>query len=101
MLLLFARALAWDIQVAGWREGPLLSTLTLALYHLAMGIKMSLRRWTWLGAVLVLWAVLIPGVSFFRERIFFSVALLVGGALLISGYQGRREYYHLREASVS
>ncbi len=101
VLLLFARALAWDVQIPGWRNGPLLLTLTLALYHLTMGVKMSLRRWIWLGAVLVLWAVLIPGVPLLRERMFVSIALLVGGALLVSGHWGRREFSRLKSAGSS
>jgi hypothetical protein len=100
-LLLFAHALAWDVQIPGWRDGPILLVLILATYHLTLGVKMLLRRWIGLGTVLVLWSVLVPSVSLLRERIFLAVALLVGGALLISGYQGRQRFVRLRSNSES
>jgi hypothetical protein len=89
------------VQIPGWRDGPILLVLILATYHLTLGVKMLLRRWIGLGTVLVLWSVLIPSVSLLRERIFLAVALLVGGALLISGYQGRQRFVRLRSNSES
>jgi hypothetical protein len=100
-LLLFAHALAWDVQIPGWRDGPILLVLILAMYHLTLGVKMLLRRWIGLGAVLILWSVLVPSVPFLRQRMFLTVALLVGGALLISGYQGRQRFIRLRSSSES
>ena len=99
LLIGLAHARGWD-RLEGWAGGLIWLTLTLGLYHIAQGVRLGVRRWVCLGAVLCLWAVLLPGWSLFRQRIFVAGALLVGGTLLISGYWGYRACLRQRAAGT-
>ncbi len=99
LLIGLAHARGWD-RSEGWDGGLLWMTLILGLYHIAQGVRLGVRRWTYLGGVLCLWAVLLPALPLFRQRIFVAGALLVGGVLLISGYRGYRAYLRQRAAGV-
>lgn len=99
LLIGLAYARGWD-RAEGWAGGLIWVTLVLGLYHIAQGVRLGVRRWTYLGGVLCLWAVLLPALPLPRQRIFVAGALLVGGMLLISGYWGYRAYLRQRAADA-
>ena len=98
MLIGLAHARAWNT-LPGWHDGPIVMMLTLGLYHLALGLKTSTLRWTCLGAALCVLAVLLPGVSALRDKLYFTVGLLAGGSLLAAGLVGRALF--MREARAA
>lgn len=85
LLIAFAHARTWH-WLGGWRDGPILLTLTLGLFHLAQGVRLRVGRSVCVGGVLCLLGVLIPGVQALREHINLATAFLVGGTLILSGY---------------
>lgn len=95
LLIGLAHARGWD-RIEGWVGGLIWVTLFLGLYHIAQGLRLGVRRWTYLGSMLCLWAVLLPALPLLRQHIFVAGALLVGGMLLISGYWGYRAYLRQR-----
>jgi len=84
----FAHARTWH-WLGGWRDGPILLTLTLGLFHLTQGARLGVSRWVCLGGVLCLLAALLPGIRALREHMNLATALLAGGALILSGYAGQ------------
>ena len=89
VLLLFARARAWD-RMPGWHEGVMGVSLLLGIYSLAFGIKKSLRRQQFTGIALIIWAVVLPAVGVFRERAYLASAVFLGLVLVVSGALGQR-----------
>jgi hypothetical protein len=87
VLVGLASARGWDA-ASGWLDGPMLLVLTLGLYHLALGLKVGVRRWIWLGLILCGLAVLIPGVPVLREDMRVVTAVLAGPILVGSGLIG-------------
>jgi len=78
--------------LVGWHDGPLVLLLTFGLFNLATGCKASIGRRVYLGLLLCAIAVLVVGVPLLRTHLHWSTAILGGGALLLSGYVGRRVY---------
>jgi len=95
ILIGLAHARAWNT-LPGWHDGPILLTLSLGLYHLAMGLKTNTPRWTYLGGVLCALAVIMPAAVPLRDKLYFVTALLAGGSLIASGLVGRLQF--MREA---
>ncbi|MFH1086887.1 MAG: hypothetical protein V1772_14150 [Chloroflexota bacterium] len=91
LALWVAHARGWR-QRAGWADGPLLAMLLLSSYFASLGVKLRVRRWTCVGAVLALWAALVPALPGLRNHLHLSMALLGGGTLLIAGMAGRLAY---------
>ena len=100
LLLGLAHARGWH-WLEGWHDGPIVLTLVLGVYHLALGLKTRVARWVWLGAVLCGFAVLLPAVPPLRLRLHFVSGLLVGAALLVSGLLGRLDFVRRLRASKS
>jgi len=88
LLIAFAHARTWH-WLGGWRDGPILLTLTLGLFHLAQGARLRVGHWAYVGGVLCLLGVLIPGLQTLREHINLATAFLVGGALILGSYMGQ------------
>jgi hypothetical protein len=93
-----AHARAWNT-LPGWHDGPIVMMLTLGLYHLAMGLKTNTPRWTYLGAALCAFTVIVPGIEPLRSKLYFSTGLLAGGSLVAAGLLGRLRY--LRETQAA
>jgi len=102
LLLLFARGRGWN-HLGGWQDGPIFVTTVSALTKLSHGLRLRVRRRIIFGLLLSGLVVLLPAVPLLREHLFLATALLSGGALILSGVLGRRDYQRLvgRTASLS
>ena len=94
LVLRLAHARAWTLE-EGWHDGPIQAVMILGLYHLALGVKLGVARWVYLGLFLSILAVALPGVPLLRRNLYLATAILAGGALLISGYRGRQTFLKL------
>ncbi len=91
LLLLVAHGNGWH-HVSGWEDGPVFVTTVSALTKLSHGLRLRVRRRIIFGLLLAGLVVLLPVVPFLRNHLFLSTAILSGGALILSGLLGRREY---------
>ena len=97
LLLGVAHARAWT-RIPGWHTGPVLLMSILCSYYLTLGLVLRIRRWTFLGGVLLVWLILLPGLAALRSRLDIAVAVAVGLTMIAFGYLGYRAFERDRVA---